>query len=271
MDPRPPTGHAAAVTEPDRRPDVDSGLDLLLRTPDSLRSVYQPVVDLHTGDVAGYEALTRVAEWPARSPEPWFAQADRQGLGGRIEAVALASSLRARPLLQPGQFLSVNVAAPALLHPDVTRILLAETDLAGVVVELSDVDAADPGLLAAALGGLREHGLLVAVSVDDGGRSQLSRLPDLSPDLVELGPRLVAGVHDDAVAQRVAALVVELAREVGADVLAGGVEALADARWLQRAGAALARGWLFGRARAALLQPSPEVVAWLREGQPDRT
>ncbi len=43
-------------------------------------------------------------------------------------------------------------------------------------------------------------------------------------------------------------------------------QTLEDARALQAAGVHQGRGWLFGRARAGLLLPSPEVVAWLREG-----
>jgi EAL domain-containing protein (putative c-di-GMP-specific phosphodiesterase class I) len=268
--PPPGTGPAlAADPDPDRgrgRDAVgrDSGPAELLRTPQALRSVYQPIVDLRTGAVAGYEALTRVAEWPARSPKPWFAAADRQGLGAQVEAVALSSSLRARPLLASGQFLCVNVSAGALLHQDVTSTLLREPDLDGVVVELGDLAGAEPGPLAAALAGLRERGLLVAVCLDDGGRSELHQLVELRPDLVEIGPALVRGIADDAIARRVFGLVLELAADLGADVLAAGVEALEDARWLQRAGTSLGQGWLFGRARAGLLQPSPEVVDWLR-------
>lgn len=270
MEPREPvvprTGAAAPTTDDDPG---GSGLAVLIRTPEGLRTVYQPIVDLRSGDVVGYEALTRVAEWPARSPEPWFAAADRQGLGGDIEAAATASSLRARPLLRPGQFLLVNISAAAVLHPAVTAVLLAERDLDGVVVGLGGVAAADPGRLAAALAGLRAHGLLVAAPVDDGGCTELRRLAQVRPDLVELGAGLVRGIAGDGVAQRVAGLVRQTADDLGAVVLAGGVEALEDARWLQRSGTPMGQGWLFGRARAGLLQPSPEIVAWLRAGPDD--
>ncbi len=273
VQPPPPGESPGAVSTGVVDPDGDSADDLagagvavLLRSPEALRSVYQPIVDLRTGDVVGYEALTRVAEWPARSPEPWFAAAGRHGLAGVIEAAALASSVRARPLLDAGQFLMVNVSAPALLHPDVTRTLLAENDLRGLVVGLSDIEAVDAGQLSAVLAGLREHGLLVGGCVADGSRSELRRVAAVDPDLVELGPALVRGVADDGIGRRVVHLVLDVARDLAADALAGGVEALEDARWLQRAGAALGQGWLFGRARAGLLHPSPEIVSWLRQG-----
>ncbi|WP_158220570.1 EAL domain-containing protein [Kineosporia sp. A_224] len=253
-----------AVPTPPDRASAGSGVAVLLRRAEPLRTVYQPIVDLRSGEVAGYEALTRVVEWPARSPEPWFAAADREGLGAALEAAALASALRARPLLDPRQFLAVNVTASALLHRDVTSALLGEGDLSGVVVAVSEAEAADAPQLAAVLAGLREHGLLVAVRVVDGGRAELRRLADLRPDLVELGSDLVHGVAGDQIAARVVRLVLAVAADLGADVLAAGVEALVDARWLQAAGVALGEGWLFGRARAGLLQPSPEVVAWLR-------
>ena len=65
----------------------------VLEDPDALTMVFQPVLDLRTGRVAAYEALARFNRTPVRSPDKWFAQAHRFGLGAALEARALAAAL----------------------------------------------------------------------------------------------------------------------------------------------------------------------------------
>jgi len=269
VDPQGPADPPAVepvASAPGLHPPLPHGPDRiadLLREPGGLRTVYQPVLDLRTGQVAGYEALTRLAAWPARSPQPWFGAAARAGLAGQFEAAALRSSLVARAELEPDQFLAVNIGAAALGQPAVTQALL-EVDLHGLIVELADLEPVltrhDQG---EALAGLRDRGLLLAAEVHDAGAVELRRTVAVRPDLIVLGSSLVSGVHADPVLDRLVRLVVRMADDLGATVLAEGIEDLRDAGHLQFGGVALGQGWLFGRARPGLRAPSPDVAAWL--------
>lgn len=251
------------VGSPD--PEWEDQIARLLRRPENLRSVYQPIVDLRSGDCVGYEALTRVAEWPARSPQPWFQAASRTGLAAQFEAAALVSSLRGRADLPQGRFLTVNVSPSCLGHPLVTEVLLQQEDLRGLVAELTEVSSViGEGTNAEVFAGLRERGLLVAVDVTEAGLPDLQHVIAVRPDLVKLDRVLVKDVHSDMARDRLVRLVVGLAEEVGAAVLAEGVEALEDARLLQLLGVRMAQGWLFGRARPGFLPPSEEVASWLQ-------
>jgi len=237
----------------------------LLRRPESLRSVFQPVVDLHTGECAGYEALTRVADWPARSPQPWFTAAARTGLAGQLEAASLTNAFRARADLGADQFLAVNVTAAHLEEEMVLAVLRDQPDLSGVVVELDWPDAF-PGDVSssAAMAALRVSGLRIACDVVNGGRDELDRMHRIRPDLVKLDANLVRGAAGDPVRDRLVRLVVSMAEAMGAVVQAEGVESLDDCRQLQEVGVRLAQGWLFGRARPSFLPPAAEVATWLR-------
>src|SRR3954447_23734082 len=102
----------------------------------ALQPVFQPIVELATGRVAGYEALTRfTGAEPARAPDLWFAQARRCGMGPALEAKALALAL-AVPGRPAGTFLSLNVSPAALVSAEVAAVL-AE-DLSDVVIELTE-------------------------------------------------------------------------------------------------------------------------------------
>jgi EAL domain-containing protein (putative c-di-GMP-specific phosphodiesterase class I) len=264
----PPSGTPAAVPAPPAAPAVPvrparEPIAELLSDRGSLRTVYQPVLDLRTGRVAGYEALTRLTAWPARSPRPWFSAAAHAGLAGQFEAAALRSSLSVRAELEPDQFLAVNVDPAALGQPAVTETLL-EVDLHGLIVELADLEPLltrrDRG---EALLSLRDRGLLLAADVRGAGAEELRRVVAVRPDLVILDSTLVAGVHADPVLDRLVRLVMRLADDLGATVLAGGIEDLRDARHLQVGGITLGQGWLFGRARPGLRPASPKVADWL--------
>lgn len=239
-------------------------IDDLLRRPGSLRTVYQPIVDLRRGECVGYEALTRVAEWPAHSPQPWFSAATRGGLAARLEEAALRGALRGRTLMPPGRFLTVNLSAAALRHDAVVALLLEQPDLHGLVIELTDV----PAVLEAPqslgmLGELRERGLMAAADLEDGGARELGRIARLRPDVVKLERSLVQGVHADPVRRRVIRSLAGFVGELGAVCLGEGVERREDAHALQDLGVRFGQGWLFGRARPGFLPLNEESAAWL--------
>ena len=67
--------------------------------------MFQPIVDLARGVIAGYEALARFSDpdgAPSRwTPDIWFAAADTHGLGARLEAVVVERCLHLRQTLPP--------------------------------------------------------------------------------------------------------------------------------------------------------------------------
>jgi EAL domain-containing protein (putative c-di-GMP-specific phosphodiesterase class I) len=67
---------------------------MLLSLPDGIVPVFQPLVSLQTGEVAGYEALARFPHPPARRPDEWFATATRCGLGHELERRAVEAALQ---------------------------------------------------------------------------------------------------------------------------------------------------------------------------------
>ncbi len=258
-------GGGALTGMPESGPEWEHQIAKLLRRPENLRSVYQPIVELCTGECVGYEALTRVAEWPASSPEPWFQAAMRTGLAAQLEAAALVTSLRGRADLAAHRFLSVNVAPATLSNPVVAGVLQEQHDLRGLVVDLTDIT---PVLTdnphTRTLQQLRDRGLMVAANLASCDITELERIRAVKPDLIKVHRDIVKGVHTDNLRERVVKLIVSIAADFGAAVQAVGVEALEDARLLQFIGVRMAQGWLFGRARPGFLPPSAEVTAWLK-------
>jgi EAL domain-containing protein (putative c-di-GMP-specific phosphodiesterase class I) len=226
-----------------------------------IHSVYQPVVELDSGTVVGYEALAR---GPAGSelerPDLLFAAARDEGRVNELDwacgAAALQGALDAG--LAPPLTLLVNIE-PGALGTDVperyrTLVARAVAELR-VVVEITERDlTACPADMLAVLRTVR--GVDWGIALDDVGadRRSLALMPLLRPGLIKLDLRLVQDRASQDVAEIVNAVNAQ-AERTGAAVLAEGIETEEHLQVARALGATLGQGWLFGR--PGELRPAP--------------
>jgi EAL domain-containing protein (putative c-di-GMP-specific phosphodiesterase class I) len=243
------------IDRPDCRP--------LLADPEDLTVVFQPIVDLASATVAGYEALSRFPGTAA--PEVWFAAAADAGLGAQLEALAISRALEWLPDLPTGTFLTVNVSPHLLTSPMVAGVLAAQPTLQGVVLELSAHRPVDdlPALRAQAAA-LRGRGAVLAIDDAGSGWSNLQQLARLGPQLVKLDRSLVAGADTDPVTMAQAEMIGTFAGRVGARLLAEGITAAGELAAFARLGVPLAQGWLLGRPGPGFAPLAPPVIEMVR-------
>src|SRR4051812_19076736 len=222
----PVNDEAERVTWFARAEEQRAEIELVLEEASSrISHVFQPVVDLRTGLVGGYEALSRFAE-SRRPPNAWFAQAHRCGLGIELEMVAARAQLGA-PGRPPGSRLSINLSPTAMLSAEAEQLLAG--DLSHLVIEVTEDELmADGGALEERLGGRRRAGARLAVDDIGAGYAGLKQVMRLQPDVLKLDRSLVAGVATDPAKGAIVDALVRYSRRIGADVCAEGVETLAD-------------------------------------------
>jgi EAL domain-containing protein (putative c-di-GMP-specific phosphodiesterase class I) len=214
----------------------------------SARLVYQPVIDLARGEVAGYEALARFGETGLRAPGPYLAAAERAGRGADLEAHLLAQALTARDTVPASCFLAVNISPTRLASPVVAALLRAAGDLSGLVIELTEhVPVDNLTALRRRIDGLRERGALLALDDTGAGWSGLRQVAALRPDIVKLDRSLVTDVDRDEVKQGLVELVGQFVSRLGSRLLVEGVERVGELDAVNRLGVPLAQGWLLGR------------------------
>ena len=88
-----------------------------------LKTVFQPIVDVRTGRIAGVEALARFDSDPYRTPDLWFAAAERCGLGLELELFAVRLALTSAHSLPPDTYVALNVAPSTLTSPELRSLL----------------------------------------------------------------------------------------------------------------------------------------------------
>ena len=228
-------------------------LERILRDAE-IRTVFQPVVDLRSGDVLGYEALARGPEsGPLEMPRAMFAASDRLGASLALDRACRESALRACAADQidacvtlflnvlPQSFESVDRDAPEVLRG------LAQAGRP-IVLEFPERAAdTDPDGFSSAVENARESGLGIALDDVGTGRGSLALVERIRPDYVKLDPTLVRGIERNRIKQEILRSVVRIADSTGASIVAEGIEVRDEAEVLLAAGARFGQGYLFAR------------------------
>jgi diguanylate cyclase (GGDEF)-like protein/PAS domain S-box-containing protein len=226
----------------------------LLDREGSIKAQFQPLLDLRTARIAGFEALSRFgAPSGDRPPNVWFSQAHRAGLGPRLEAAALRMALSA-PGRPTAAFLSLNVS-PSTLTSDEVRGALPD-DLTNVVIEITENElvTAAPSLHGT-LEELRSRGAKIAVDDAGAGYAGFTQLLRLRPDIIKLDRELVHGVAGDEYRAALVSSFVRFGRSIDSLICAEGIETLADLRTLADLDVTYGQGY----ALAPPGRPWPEV------------
>ncbi len=241
---------------------LDRQLSEVLASPDLLRPVFQPILSLAAGTVVGFEGFSRFGILPRRPPDAWFAEATRRGMGAELQAHAinriLASSTAAG--LPAGTFLSLNVSPRYLSHPAVDAAI-ASADPLRLVVELTEEEAVhDYRELRWAMVPYLERGVRFAVDDAGAGFASMRHVTELQPAFVKLDAYLIRGMRSRQTLRAFLRAINGFTVEIGATLVAEGVEAASDLAMLTETGfPLLAQG--FGIARPSAPWPAVNAAA----------
>ncbi|MFC3688658.1 EAL domain-containing protein [Aquipuribacter hungaricus] len=206
--------------------------------------VYQPVRDLASMDVVGYEALSRFGD--GALPDEWFARAASVGMGVELEIAAVRKALTRLPDVPGRAYLAVNLSAAAICSDEMPRAL-GPLDLSAVVVELTEqTGVTDYAAMRERVGWLRGRGGRVAIDDAGAGYAGLQRILEMSPDVIKLDRALVHDVAEDEARQALVAALTWFARRTGATLVAEGVETSAEVEVLRQLGVPLGQGYHLG-------------------------
>jgi len=216
---------------------VDGGL---------LSVVFQPIVDLHTGRATTFEALARFDTDPPRTPDVWFAEAGEVGLAAEMELAAIRAALPVLPGLPGGAGLSLNVSPATALSHALYRLLKPVAPF--IVLEITEhAPVDDYDALRAALRPLRGAGMRLAVDDAGAGFASLRHILRLDPDLIKIDMTLVREISEDRASRALTHALASFAAEMGASVVAEGVETPEQVAVLRSLGVRYAQGYHLGR------------------------
>ncbi|NAZ75870.1 EAL domain-containing protein [Kineococcus sp. T13] len=224
-----------------------------------VRAWFQPVVSPASGGLVGVEALARWTH-PVRGAVPpleFVPVAESTGLIAQLGRAVMVDACRSARVLRDARgrdlLLTVNVSGRELTARgyadsvlEVCRATGWPADLLVVEVTESLLDGSS-GAALQALEELRGHGVGVAIDDFGTGYSSFSRLDTLPADYLKLDSGFIAEITTSPRRAGMLAALLSLARSLGLQVVAEGVETDEQAELLVGLGCPLAQGWLFGR------------------------
>jgi len=219
-----------------------------------LTPVYQPIVDLASGNVVGYEGLVRVPR------ESTFAHTgalfDAAEVAGRVtdlDRAALEVVLRGAVNVSENLDLNLNVSPRTLESPEfnatVLLAILKRHNVAPerVVVELTEREAVqNPDRLRAVIQSFQRAGIRLAADDVGAGNAGLRLLSQFKFDVVKIDLSLVQGARQDQTMTVLTSLV-QLANRWNAVTIAEGVETPTQLRTIRQLGITAGQGYLLGR------------------------
>ena len=224
-----------------------AAITALLEEPETITTVFQPIVSLIDGRTLGFESLSRFRAEPQRPPDRWIAEAHAVGLGLEIEVECVRRACRLRGSIPAGAYLSVNMSPDAILAPEMEEALGPET-LDGLVIEITEHDAvSDYARLAARLADYRGRGAKVAIDDAGAGHASMRHVTQLSPDYIKIDRSLIHDIHLDYAKRALVRSMVTLEKDLGAAVVAEGIESTEELRTLRELGVPLGQGYLLAR------------------------
>ena len=258
--------YVMSVISPEVITRLDSGQRIqdLLDEPEALSMVFQPIVELATGQVAAVEALSRFGVMPYRTPELWFADAHLHGLGISLERLAVTKALAQLDAIPDGIALTVN-AGPQVVMDVAFVELFRGMDGRRIILELTEHTAVyDYPELIASLQAMRRTGMRIAIDDTGSGYSSLAHILKLAPDFIKLDCELTSGIDIDPVRRALAASLVTFAADTGAHIIAEGVETADEMEVLRDLGIRYGQGY-------HLAHPSTLDILGLTARQPTGT
>ncbi|MET3803365.1 EAL domain-containing protein (putative c-di-GMP-specific phosphodiesterase class I) [Nakamurella sp. UYEF19] len=218
----------------------------------SIAIAFQPIIDVRDGCCLGVEALSRFPSGFG-SPDTVFATARTVALGTELEVLALKRAISFLPLVPPDQFLALNLTPEVAFDLARDPSLSAGLPLDRLVLEVTENMAMQRYReFRERLAPLRERGLRLAIDDAGAGYASLYHIIELQPDIVKIDRSIVSGVDRDRSRRSAIRAFVAIAADLGASVVAEGIETVAELDTVRELGVDAGQGYL-------LAQPSTDT------------
>lgn len=232
----------------------------------AFRTVFQPIIDLSTEQVSGYEILSRGPDGAFESPADFFRVCVENNILTTVDLSCVKLCINATNGVKQNMRFHLNIFPSTLLDTPIEQLLsLFPTQQDGRVfcVEISEQQfVGDPAYMRDHVNALKQAGILVAIDDVGFGRSSLESLILLEPDLVKVDRKYVTGVSVEPSKARLMKRLANVAKSLGAEIVAEGIENSDDIPVLKEIGVHYGQGWLFGE----LLEVLPGAPAGRRAG-----
>ncbi len=223
---------------------------------ESLTSYFQPIVDMHSNQIYGYETLARGVkeDGSLMYPDELFSKSKRNDFTFKLDRLCRESSLKTAATKKVHQKVFINFIPTSIYDPEFCLkstekwAKQLEFDPSQIVFEVVETEhIKDQKHLSNILQYYRSKGFKIALDDVGEGYSGLNMLIELRPDIIKVDRNIVEGIDKNELKQSVYKALYNLAKEHGIEVLAEGIETKEELEVIKGIGVDLAQGYFFSK------------------------
>lgn len=216
---------------------------------------FQPIVELGTERVLGFETLARWTDpdLGVVTPDVFIPIAEERGIIGQLSQLILKKATQAARDWPSHLFLTVNLSPSQLVDLNTARQILTILEATGFPPERLEVEITETGLVSDPLsagrivGDLKANGIRVLLDDFGTGQSSLSRLREFHFDKLKIDRSFIASMFEDRSSEHIVRAILAMCDGLGIEAVAEGIETRPQADRLRASGCRGGQGYLFGR------------------------
>jgi diguanylate cyclase (GGDEF)-like protein len=217
---------------------------------------FQPIVQMRTGRVLGFEALARWEDPDLGmvSPGIFIPIAEQRGIMEDLSRLLLTKAAEAARRWPDPLFLSFNLSPEQLIDASTAGDVIAIAERVGFDPRRLEIEITETGLMtmpgtaAAIIADFKAAGVRIALDDFGTGQSSLGRLREFPFDKLKIDRSFVSGLLNDRACEHIVKAILAMCAGLRIEAVAEGIEEGAQASLLGEMGCALGQGYLYGRA-----------------------
>ena len=222
---------------------------------DAVEAHFQPIVNIADGAVVGFEALARWSDPDLGfvSPALFVPLAEERGFIDALSEALLRKAAEAALSWPREIFLSFNLSSAQLMDPGTADNILATLARVGLDPRRLELEITETAVMTSAdtaqriIADLRRAGIRISLDDFGTGQSSLGRLRDFTFDKVKIDRAFVSRITTDRASEHIVKAIIAMCDGLDLQVVAEGIEELADADMLKKLGCGMGQGFYYGR------------------------
>lgn len=219
---------------------------------------YQPIYNLHSNKISGFESLSRFSSEPYRTPDIWFGEALQVGLGEDLEIMAIEKAVKAINLFDSSVYISLNISPEYILNGSLARAL-DDIDVKRIVLEVTEHSPIkDYSIFRKTLNPLRQRGIRLAIDDAGAGYASFQHILELEADIIKLDISLTKNINREPRKYLLAKALCAFSKAIKCTIIAEGIENTEELNALRELGVDKIQGYLLGRP-----MPTNEAISFV--------
>lgn len=230
---------------------MHASLRELLERGHVFRAVKLPIYRLVDEKIVGYELLTRGPKGPYHMPEDFLRASIEEDILTLVDLTCLKTALAASAQLKDASRLHVNLFPSTIIEMGAAQLVdmfPADRQDGQFCIEIIEQQqVSDYTAIRARVKSLKGAGISLALDDVGFGASSLETLIFLEPEIIKIDRRFVTNAGQDSDRERYLQRLVGVARALGAELVAEGIDSRADLALMKKLGVEFGQGFLWGR------------------------